>query len=306
MAFASNNQPSGGRHFSGAHAANKPQQRKRRRQAAEPAEHASSAEARQHAARAGHADQSGSRAARATRMRRAAGPADTTSFSAVDATSDDLRSDPLYEGAPQPIDPNATDSFGTIDADEGAIMGEDAVQTDEEPEDDNAPGHGFMIILAIAIAAVVGGMFYLFASSCSSQQTQQQDQTQQQTEQTQASADSSIEYRGVTYYLTQNDQGKYSLIQQNQSDGTQTVDLGEVDGTPAKLVLYNATLIVPETKSDGTWDVMAYTIGSGWGQICDQSGTAYSGQGTISDAQLDGSNLNLTVNGSQVVVPLEW
>lgn len=215
--------------------------------------------------------------------------------------------DAFDESAPQPIDAESTNSFRRIGSDEGAIMGEDAVSQQEQTDGDDAddqPGHRFVVVIAIAVVVVIAAGFYLFANSCSSSQPQQQEQ-QTTTEQTQSDAQDSIEYRGATYSLGTADDGKYVLRQTNESDGTQSVDLGELDGTPAKLVLYNGAFIIPESKADGTWDVMAYTIGSGWGPVCDHDGNAYGGQGTITDAQLDGSNLNLTVDGSQQTIALE-
>lgn len=288
MAFSSNNKPDEtGRHFSGAHAKGNVRASRKRS--------AGSARAGAHSTEGtGTATQVGAHV-----TPRVSSPADTATVPGID---------PMDEAAPQPIDPEATNSFGTIASDEGAIMGEDAVQTetDEDNEDDQKPGRSFMLILAIVVAAVIAGGFYLFASSCTSKEEPQQQETQQSSEQTQTSSDDTIEYRGTTYSLTQNDQGKYTLTQTDQADGSQPVELGQIDGTPAKLVLYNGAIIIPESKSDGTWDVMAYTIGSGWGQLADQQGNAYSGQGSISDAQLDGSNLVLTVDGSQTTVPLEW
>lgn len=283
MAFSSNNNPDEtGRHFSGAHAKG------------------NARIARKRPAQGTHAGAQGARPAAQVGAHvapRVTSPADTATVPGID---------PMDEAAPQPIDPEATNSFGTIASDEGAIMGEDAVQTDEENEDDQKPGRSFMLILAIVVAAVIAGAFYLFASSCTSEKEPQQQESQQSSEQTQTSSDDTIEYRGTTYSLAQNDQGKYTLSQTDQADGSQPVELGQIDGTPAKLVLYNGAIIIPETKSDGTWDVMAYTIGSGWGQLADQQGNAYSGRGSISDAQLDGSNLVLTVDGGQTTVPLEW
>jgi hypothetical protein len=52
--------------------------------------------------------------------------------------------------------------------------------------------------------------------------------------------------------------------------------------------------------------VAAYTIGSGWSQIMDQEGKAVAGEGSVQDAQLEGSTLVLTVDGARVNVPLVW
>lgn len=218
-----------------------------------------------------------------------------------------VKTDSFDEAAPRPVD-DSTGSFERLSSTEGAVMGADAVQHEhdqEQNDDSQQPGRGFTVILAIAIAVVIAAGFYFFARSCSSEQPQQQQQTV--TEQTQTNADESIDYRGATYSLATNDAGTYVLRETNEASGTEsTVDLVELEGTPTKLVLYNGAFIMPENKGDGTWDVISYTIGSGAAPLSDQEGNAYSGQGTISDAELDGSNLNLTIDGSQQVIPLEW
>lgn len=216
-----------------------------------------------------------------------------------------LQTDSPDDAAPQPVD-DSTASFERLSSNEGAVMGADAVQHDGAPEDDTQHPRGFVVVLAIAVIVVIAAGFYLFAQSCSSEEPQRQEQTTT-TEQTQTNADESIDYRGATYALATNDSGAYVLRETNNASGTEsTVDLVELEGTPVKLVLYNGAFIMPENKGDGTWDVISYTIGSGAGPISSQDGQAYGGQGTISDVELDGSNLNLTVDGSQQVVPLEW
>lgn len=216
-----------------------------------------------------------------------------------------LQTDARDDAAPRPVD-DSTASFERLSSNEGAVMGADAVQHDQVPEDDAQHPRGFVVVLAIAVIVVIAAGFYLFARSCSSEEPQQQEQATT-TEQTQTNADGSIEYRGATYALATNDSGTYVLRETNNASGAEsTVDLVELEGTPVKLVLYNGAFIMPENKADGTWDVISYAIGSGAGPISSQDGQAYGGQGTISDAQLDGSNLNLTVDGSQQVVPLEW
>ena len=59
-----------------------------------------------------------------------------------------------------------------------------------------------------------------------------------------------------------------------------------MSGTPVTLILYNSVIVVPENKSDGTWDVVAYTIGgdSEPVSVVDSSGNAITGTGTIASA----------------------
>ena len=118
-----------------------------------------------------------------------------------------------------------------------------------------------------------------------------------------AQAGDSITSRGASYHIAQNGE-KYQLMETR--DGGKEVSLGDIAGTPAGLVLYDGAVLIPENLADGKWDVMAYTIGSGWSQIMDRDGKPVSGEGSISDATLDGSTIVLTVNGNRVDVPLTW
>ncbi len=113
----------------------------------------------------------------------------------------------------------------------------------------------------------------------------------------------SITSRGASYHIAKNGE-KYQLMETR--DGGKDVSLGDLSGTPAGLVLYDGAVLIPENLADGKWDVMAYTIGSGWSQIMDRDGKPVSGEGSISDATLDGSTVVLTVNGNRVDVPLTW
>lgn len=218
-----------------------------------------------------------------------------------------VRTTASEDAAPRPVD-DTTASFQKLSSSEGAVMGADAVREQEQdsPDDEQRPGHRFILVLAIVVVVVIAAGFYLFANSCSSEQPASSGD-QPVTEQTQTTVDNGIEYRGATYALATNDSGAYVLRETNSADGTPTtIDLTQLDGTPVTLVLYNGAFIMPENKGDGTWDVLSYTIGSGAGPISDQSGEPVGGKGTISDASLDGSNLNLTIDGSQQTVPLEW
>ena len=124
-------------------------------------------------------------------------------------------------------------------------------------------------------------------------------------EQTAVPADETISYRGATYALVENVEG-YALAESREGGNGQYTMLGDVPGTPVELVLFDGTLVIPENLPNGTWDVLAYTIGSGWSQIMDSQGNVQAGNGTISEAVLDGSKLRLVVDGATVEVPLTW
>jgi hypothetical protein len=72
------------------------------------------------------------------------------------------------------------------------------------------------------------------------------------------------------------------------------------------MVLYDGAIIIPENLKDGTWDIMAYTIGSGWSQLMDQEGKATTGKGELTGVELNSTTLLLTVGSEHVEVPLVW
>lgn len=122
-------------------------------------------------------------------------------------------------------------------------------------------------------------------------------------EQTVVGQDEAISYRGSSYALVSNGDA-HALAETPESGDGEQVLLGDVPGTPVSLVLFDGALIIPENLSDGRWDVVAYTIGSGWSNLVDADGNPCGGEGTIEEAHLDGTNLQLTVDGQPVTVSL--
>lgn len=241
--------------------------------------------------------------------------------------------DPLETDAPRPIgvDPEATGSFEKLDAGEGAILttrenaddaadaarehlsgtagmrrldAKDLPQLERREDEAKAKRSRKMIALLVVLtAAVILGAIYLFSRLLA---TPASNTNQGPVEQTQTDVSSKVEYYGVTYYLQQGDDGSWQLMRQSEDEGAQAQQLGSLQGTPVTIVLYNGALLIPENKSDGTWDVLSYVLGSGWSQLVDSDGNAYSGQGSINSATLDGSQLTITSDGGSTTIPLEW
>ena len=74
----------------------------------------------------------------------------------------------------------------------------------------------------------------------------------------------------------------------------------QIPGKPAQLVLYNGTIIIPESLDEGTWDVLAYTVGSGSSPVVDEDGSPVGGPGSIAKAELKGSSLLVTDDAGKV------
>ena len=217
----------------------------------------------------------------------------------------------LDHETPRPIDAEsvANGSFEHLTEDQGAkaathVRHGVVTSAKHAPEDDRASlnKHSLMVIgiaAVVAIVVIVVMVIRILSASAPAPSSSSEP------EQVAMSADAQISNRGSSYELVEHE-GKYQLVEVRGAGGGQNVVLGDLKGTPANLVLYNGAIIVPENLADGTWDVAAYTIGSGWSQIMDQEGKAVAGSGSVQDAQLEGSKLVLTVDGSRVEVPLVW
>ncbi|MGN8689289.1 hypothetical protein ACTND8_05215 [Atopobiaceae bacterium HCP3S3_F7] len=203
------------------------------------------------------------------------------------------------EGMPQPIDVSKTGPFERIGSDEGAVFDKDGTEALGSRQRVKLDPK-VVAILVVGAAAVIALGFFLFAKLTAKPAEPQQEEV---VEQTQSSVAEPISYRGNTYALAQADDGSFSLVVSGGGADSKT-DLGKLAGTPVAFVLYDGAFVVPENLSDGTWDVAAYTIGSGWSVIVDQDGNECKGSGTIRSASLAGSSLEMETDSGTVSVAL--
>ena len=158
---------------------------------------------------------------------------------------------------------------------------------------------GLFVILAIVA-------FVTFLGAQDNPHPQEPAASVEEPQQVQTTADGSVTYQGISYSLEATGDGTYAVIA-SDSKGNKTQEF-TVSGTPVSLILYNSVIVVPENKPDGTWDVVAYTIGgdSAPMAVADSSGNAITGTGTISTATLDGSVVHVTDStGATTDVALE-
>lgn len=158
---------------------------------------------------------------------------------------------------------------------------------------------GLFVILAIVA-------FVTFLGAQDNPQPQEPAASVEEPQQVQTTADGSVTYQGISYSLEATGDGTYAVIA-SDSKGNKTQEF-TVSGTPVSLILYTSVIVVPENKPDGTWDVVAYTIGgdSAPMAVADSSGNAITGTGTISTATLDGSVVHVTDStGATTDVALE-
>ncbi len=216
----------------------------------------------------------------------------------------------LGEKAPRPVDAEtvARGAFDHLEKGQGAVRASAKHRAHESDGRDNEEGEPAVsrrtLAIVCGVAVVVIAIIVVIFIRILDGPTPQSGKTAE-VEQTLVAADQGITSHGSSYKLEQKD-GVYQLVEVHEADNGQSVVLGELKGTPVSLVLYNGSLIIPQNLSDGKWDVMAFTIGSGWSQLADKDGNAVGGSGSIGQATLEGTNLVLTIDGTRNEIPLEW
>lgn len=221
--------------------------------------------------------------------------------------------------APRPIgvDPEETGSFSRINASEGAVLATRANASDtasfmvqtvrpveavrmssagrpqvEHREVEMQSNKRVYLILGIGALAVMALVITLLVRAARSVEDTGEPPVY---EQVQATGDEGIEYRDVTYFITEQAAGKYALA--STSDGFEgTAVLYELEGTPVTLILYNTVFVIPENLPDDTWDLIAHPLGGGsvTQQVTDSDGKPIVGQGQISEAVLSGDEILIT------------
>lgn len=206
---------------------------------------------------------------------------------------------------PQPVDAAsvANGAFDQLSAGQGAVS---ASHSDRPASRYDARQESKPMNKAVIAVIVVGALLaialsvFLFVRILNGSSAK----TEEVVEQAVVSRDEGISYRGSIYSIAEGEESYY--LEETSESGGQAISLGDLDGDPVCLVLFNGALIIPENLGDDTWDVMAYTIGSGWSKIMDEDGSPRGGEGEISEARLDGVSLVLVANDETVSVPLEW
>lgn len=243
--------------------------------------------------------------------------------------------DPLAnEGdAPRPIgvDPAETGAFRKLSGGEGAVLtsrdnaeeaaaaarshmqrkgrrGSVRLQGRNRPKvSHNSQGlqvnRNLFIGIAIAAAVVVIALVVVFSSALNSA-TQSGDGTSAQNqEQQQVASNDYLTYHGQNYGLVNTDSGW--VLAQLDENGAYKATMVQLAGTPVSLALYNGAFIIPENL-EGTWDVIAYVPadGSMASAVVGSDGNPVGGDGQISEAKLDGSDLVITTDSGDVTVSL--
>ena len=233
---------------------------------------------------------------------------------------------PLDADAPRPIgvDPSETGSFTRLGSGEGARLttrdnateareaavisrehvGDRRLRKASRPQvashQTKTKGNRRLFVgLGIAVVVVIALGFFLLHGILNT--IDKQPEKPSQVEQTQVPTDQPITYNDATYRIAQQDDGTYALTRA-YGDGEATA-LFTLSGTPVQLVLCNGAIILPENL-DGTWDVIAYTLGDGSVpvQVADKDGNPVSGEGSITSVALEGTVLHVTADSGSVDV----
>lgn len=220
--------------------------------------------------------------------------------------------DGLGVNAPRPLDADTVDKggFKTISQGDGAVRARRDASAEAGRNGSLPMPKRTLAVLAVAALAVIALCVALFVRVLSAP-VPGSDVLEDDAAPVGAQDANATAQAGSSYELRE-DKGSYSLVEVRTevlADGQEEVQevlLGNLPGAPVDLIMFGDTVLLPENLSDGTWEVSAYTMGSGWSPISDQSGAAVGGQGTITEAALDGTTLRLVVDGAAVEVPLEW
>ena len=154
--------------------------------------------------------------------------------------------------------------------------------------------------LAVAIIAVVAVLLFVF-SRCANSVAENPSALSlvSSTRTLEADTGLAINYDGASYEFRETD-GVWQLVR-TAPDEAVLIDFA---GKPVKLVIYDDdTIYVPENLSDGTWDVMAYLIADDSVPVRVPD---VGGEGTLTSAKLDGSDLVVTTEaGESISIPLD-
>ncbi len=219
--------------------------------------------------------------------------------------------DELESSAPRPVDDRLVSqgNLQQLEEGQGAVQATRDLGNAQRAQGNAAQplSKRTLVIVLVVGAAVIALVVFLMIRALSGPVPNSDSGTgaSSEIEQTTVAADESISYRGSTYLLVETAKG-HALAETRAESNDKLTMLGEFDGNPVSLVLYDGALIIPENLPNGSWDVVAYTIGSGWSMILSQDGNAYGGTGVIGEAKLDGSTLHLVVDGAPVDIPLVW
>ena len=148
-----------------------------------------------------------------------------------------------------------------------------------------------IIGLAVGIIAVIAALLFV-VSRCANSVAENPATLSLVTSKTQVAPGETLSYGGATYELREKD-GTWSLVSPSAEDA----ELMVLSGKPVALVAYEDSLFVVE-NADGGWDVMYYPLAENSVYAPAPGGH---GEGSVTQVDVDGSNLILTTDAGESV-----
>lgn len=242
---------------------------------------------------------------------------------------EEISSSATSTDAPRPAPLDDTSSFATLSGDEGAVIsnrstaaagaaaarasrkGKKSSQKLSNKARENVSAHTQKTIvsrkhLLVVILAALVVIAISVVASCMLLKKPASNSGSTRVERTQANKDDAITYDDYSYAIKKNDDGSYSLTR-TAKGSSEPLELIKFEGTPVGMVLYDGALIIPENLSDGSWDIVAWTMGDGSvaTKLSDKNGNPVKGTGVLSKMELKDTSLILSdVNNASTTVPL--
>ena len=154
------------------------------------------------------------------------------------------------------------------------------------------------IALIAGLAAVFFVIMFVMFSTPSEDVVQKTPQVPEQ--RVKVAQDGEVEFRDFIFSLSDS-KGTWELIGRPKSGEGEVRKYLTFEGTPVSLILYEGGFIIPENLSNGTWDVVTYTVsdGSVVSKLVDSSGNPVGGSGKVSKAEVSGDTLKLTLDSGK-------
>ncbi len=150
-------------------------------------------------------------------------------------------------------------------------------------------------ILLVSFIAFFAGLYHLTFNQPEDVVSQS---TQTSEQRVKVAQDGEVEFRDFIFSLSKSDDS-WELIGRPKSGEGEVRKYLTFEGTPVSLILFEGGFIVPENRSDDTWDIVTYTVSDGSipSKLSDAQGNPIIGKGKVASAEVSGNSLNMTFEG---------
>ena len=153
------------------------------------------------------------------------------------------------------------------------------------------------LLIAGFVLVFMGIMHLMFSSPSDEINNIVNQETEQRVK---VAQDGEVEYRDFIFSLSES-KGTWELIGRPKNGEGEIRKYLTFEGTPVSLILFEGGFIIPENLSNGTWDVVTYTVsdGSVVSKLQDMSGQPVSGSGKLVQAEVSGDALNMKLESGE-------